>query len=92
MQIPAPVAVEPRPEPPAPEVTSDAETLALPGLPGATGDENVPSPVEEEIERTMDDPYVRAGDGLASGESPPVETAQEAVPTQHTAEVTVGSI
>ena len=89
VQIPAPVAIEQRPEPPAPEVTSDAETLALPGLPGATGEENVPSPVEEEVVRTMDDPYVSAGDGLASEESPPVETAQEAVPTQQTAEVTV---
>ena len=75
VQIPAPVAVESGAEPPAPEVTSDAETLALPGLPGATGDENVPSPVEEEVERTMDDPYVSAGEGLATGESAPVETA-----------------
>ena len=88
VQIPAPVAVESRAEPPAPEVTSDAETLALPGLPGATGDENVPSPVEEEVERTMDDPYVSAGEGLASGESAPVETALEAAPTEHTTGVT----
>ena len=47
VQIPAPVAVESRAEPPAPEVASDAETLALPGLPGATGEENVPGITDE---------------------------------------------
>ena len=81
VQIPAPV--ETRAEPPAPEVTSDAETLALPGLPGATGEENVPSPAEEVVERTMDDPYVGAGEGLASGETASVETALEVAPIEH---------
>ena len=60
VQIQAPVAVEPTIAPPAPEVTSDAETLPLPGLPGAAEEEKVPSPVEEEIERTTEDPYVTA--------------------------------
>ena len=83
VQIPAPVAVETTTATPAPEVASDAETLALPGLPETTGDENVPSPVEEEVERTMDDPYVSAVEGVASGESAPTETAPEAAPTEH---------
>ena len=43
VQIPAPVAVESTTVQTAPEITSDAETLALPGLPGVTGDENNPS-------------------------------------------------
>ena len=64
-------------------LASDAETLALPGLPGATGDENVPSPVEEEVERTMDDPYVSAIEGVTSGESAPTETAPKAAPMEH---------
>ena len=52
VQIPAPVAVESTTAQTAPEITSDAETLALPGLPGGTRDENNPSPVEEEVEPT----------------------------------------
>ena len=78
MQIPAPVAVESTTAQPPPEVTSDAETLALPGLPGTTGDENIPSPVEEEVERTTHDPYVSAIEGVASGEPASTEaTPQE---------------
>ena len=56
VQIPAPVATQSGAVPSAPEVTSDAETLALPGIPGAKEDETLPSPVEEEGERAMDDP------------------------------------
>ena len=64
----------------APEVASDAETLALPGLPGTTGDENIPSPVEEEVERTTHDPYVSAVEGVASGEPASIEaTPQEPI-------------
>ena len=81
VRIPAPVAVESTAAPPAPEVASDAETLALPGLPG--GDENVPSPVEEEVERTMDDPYVSAIEGVTLRESAPTETAPEAALPEH---------
>ena len=77
------MAVESITEPPVPEVASDAETLPLPGLPGATGEENVPSPVEEEVQRTMDDPYVSAVEGVTIGESAPTEIAPEAAPTEH---------
>ena len=83
VQIPAPVAVEPTTAPPAPEVTSDAETLPLPGLPGAAEEENVPSPVEEEIERTMDDLYVTALEGVTLRESAPTETAPVVTLTEH---------
>ena len=58
VQIPAPAAVQSRAEPSAPEVTSDAETLALPGIPGAKEDGTPPSPVEEEVEPATDDPHV----------------------------------
>ena len=82
VQIPAPVAVESTTAQTAPEITSDAETLALPGLPGGTRDESNPSPVEEEVEPTTDDPYVSAVEDAASGEpvlteAPPPETPME---------------
>ena len=83
VQIPAPVAVEPTTATPAPEVTSDAETLQLPGLPGAQADENVPSPIEEEGERTLDDPYVSAVEGGTVRESAPTETAPVAALPEH---------
>ena len=67
---------------PAPEVTSDAETLPLPGLPGAVESENVPSPVEEETERTMNDPYVNVPEGITAIESAPPETAPSAAAGQ----------
>ena len=88
MQIPAPVAVETTITTPAPEVTSDAETLALPGLPGATENENVPSPVEEEVERTTVDPYVSAAEGATSGETALAEPAPPIIPTEHARGVT----
>ena len=81
-QIPAPVAVETTIPAPAPEVVSDAETLALPGLPGTTGEENAPSPVEEEVERTTDDPYVSAVEGVTSGELALTEIAPKESPTE----------
>ena len=74
VQIPAPTVEEITTTTPAPEVTSDAETLPLPGLPGAVESENVPSPVEEETERTMDDPYVNVLEGVTANESAPHET------------------
>ena len=81
--IPAPVAVEAATPPPAPEVTSDAETLPLPGLPGTAEEQNVPSRVEEEVERTMDDPYVTAFEGVTLRESAPTETTPVVTPTEH---------
>ena len=48
VQIPAPPATQSQAEPSAPEVTSDAETLALPGIPGPKEDGAPPSPIEEE--------------------------------------------
>ena len=50
VQIPAPVATQSQAEPSAPEVTSDAEILAPPGIPGAKEDGAPPSPVEEEVQ------------------------------------------
>ena len=73
MQIPAPAATQSRAEPSAPEVTSDAETLALPGIPGAKEDETLPSPIEEEGERVTDDPYVSTAEGATSGEAANLE-------------------
>ena len=69
VQIPAPAATQSRVEPSAPEVTSDAETLALPGIPGAREDETLPSPIEEEGERAMDDPYVSTAEGITTEET-----------------------
>ena len=69
VQIPAPAATQSRAEPSAPEVTSDAETLALPGIPGAKEDEALPSPIEEEGERAMDDPYVSTVEGITTEET-----------------------
>ena len=77
VQIPAPVAVESTTLQTAPEIASDAETLALPGLPGATGDENNPSPVEEEVEPTTNDPYVSAVEDVASREPAIAETPSQ---------------
>ena len=57
------------------------ERMSSPQAP--TDIENVPSPVEEEVERTMDYPYVSAVEGVTSGESAPTETALEAAPTEH---------
>ena len=75
VQIPAPVE-QPRAEPHAPEVTSDAETLALPGLPGAREEGAVPSPVEEE-EHAINDPYVSTVEGEAAIEPPTVPAPTE---------------
>ena len=83
VQIPAPVAVEPTTDQSAPEIASDAETLALPGLPGAAGDEHIPSPVEEEVEHTTNDPYVSAVEGATLGELASTETAPQESPTEH---------
>ena len=69
VQIPAPVAVQSGTEPSAPEVTSDAETLPLPGIPGAKEDGTHPSPVEEEVEPATDDPYVSTVEGATTGET-----------------------
>ena len=69
VQIPAPAATQSRVEPSAPEVTSDAETLALPGIPGAKDDEALPSPTEEEGERAMVDPYVSTVEGVTTEET-----------------------
>ena len=41
-------AAQSQAQPSAPEVPSDAETLALPGVPGADENRPPPSPVEEE--------------------------------------------
>ena len=82
VQIPAPVATQSGAEPSAPEVTSDAETLALPGIPGAKEDETLPSPIQEEGERAMDDPYVSTAEGVTTGktaytEPPPAPALSE---------------
>ena len=55
VQISAPTAEQDQPS--APEVASDAETLALPGIPGTEGGGPPPSPVEEESQSATVDPY-----------------------------------
>ena len=76
VQITAPPATQSHVEPTAPEVTSDAETLALPGIPGTKEDGAPPSPVEEEVQHATDDPYVSTAEGATTGETaapePPV--------------------
>ena len=54
-----------------PEAISDVETLPLLGLPGATENENVPSSVGEELERTLDNPYVTVPEGGMVTETAP---------------------
>ena len=66
VSLPTPVAVEATSSAPAPEDASDAATLPLPGLPGASGRENPASPVEEEP--ALVDPYVTADEGVTSTE------------------------
>ena len=61
VQITAPAAAPSQDQPPAPEVASDAETLALPGIPGADENGPPPSTIEEEIPSATDDPYVSTG-------------------------------
>ena len=56
--------------------------MALPGLPGAAGDENNPTPVEEEVEHTTDDPYVSAVEGVASGEPALTEATPQETPME----------
>ena len=72
--IPQPVAAPPAEAVSAPEVTSDAETLPLPGLPGATENENVPSPPEEEPQHTTHDPYVGVTEEVTAGEAATPQT------------------
>ena len=50
-------------------------------MPGTT-DENVPSPVEEEVERTTHDPYEGTVEGESSGESTLRDIAPKATPTE----------
>ena len=82
VQITAPAAAQSQDQPPAPEVTSDAETLALPGVPGADENGPPPSPIEEEIPSATDDPYVSTveatTEGITSTETPPAPS-----PTEH---------
>ena len=58
VQISAPTAAQTQDQPSAPEVTSDAETLALPGIPGTEENGPPPSPIEEEPQSATVDPYV----------------------------------
>ena len=77
VQIPAPTAVE-APTTATAESASDAEALPLPGLPGATENENVPSPVEEDPKRTTDDPYEAVLEGITTDDPVPPETTSTA--------------
>ena len=82
MQISAPTAAQSQAQPSAPEVTSDAETLALPGIPGTEENGPPPSPVEEEPQSATVDPYVSTVEGITeeitSTEAPPAPA-----PTEH---------
>ena len=74
-------AAQPQDQPSAPEVTSDAETLALPGVPGTDENGPPPSPVEEEPPSATVDPYVStveaATEGTTSTETPSVPAPKE---------------
>ena len=82
VQISAPTAEQSQDQPTAPEVTSDAETLALPGIPGTEGNGPPPSPVEEEPQSATVDPYVSTVEGIAE-EVTSTEAPQAPAPTEH---------
>ena len=82
VQISAPTAAQSQDQPCAPEVTSDAETLALPGIPGTEGNEPPPSPVEEEPQSATVDPYVSTVEGITE-EITSTEAPQAPAPTEH---------
>ena len=64
VQISAPTAAQSQDQSSAPEATSDAETLALPGIPGTEENGPPPSPIEEEPQSATVDPYVSAVEGI----------------------------
>ena len=82
VQITAPTAAQSQDQPSAPEVTSDAETLALPGVPGADENGPPPSPIEEEPPSATDDPYVSTVEATTEGITS-TETPQAPSPTEH---------
>ena len=82
MQISAPTAAQSQAQPPAPEVTSDAETLALPGIPGIEESGPPPSPVDEEPQSAADDPYVSTVEGTTE-ETTSTETPPAPAPMEH---------
>ena len=82
VQISAPTAAQSQDQPSAPEVTSDAETLALPGIPGTEGNGPPPSPVEEEPQSATVDPYVSTVEGITE-ETTSTEAPQAPAPMEH---------
>ena len=75
-------AAQSQDQPSAPEVTSDAETLALPGVPGTDENGPPPSPVEEEPPSATVDPYVSTVEAATEGTTS-TETPSVPAPTEH---------
>ena len=82
VQISAPTAAQSQDQPSAPEATSDAETLALPGIPGTEENGPPPSPIEEEPQSATVDPYVSTVEGITE-ESTSTEAPPAQAPTEH---------
>ena len=82
VQVSAPTAAPTQDQPSAPEVDSDAETLALPGIPGTEGNGPPPSPVEEEPQSATVDPYVSTVEDTTE-EITSTDAPQAPAPTGH---------
>ena len=82
VQTSAPTEAQLQDQSSAPEVTSDAETLALPGIPGTEGSGPPPSPIEEESQSATVDPYVSTVEGITQ-ETTAAEAPSVPAPTEH---------